>query len=318
MLPVSNKYNIHEDYRIKFTFSSSTGLIRIAAGLSALANRFMPRPEGIISRKTKIKSLDGTPFELEIFTPEGIDRPAPCVIYFHGGGFVLGCNPLQERLLFGITKEVPFILISVDYRLALDHPFPAGVEDCYAAVLWTAKNAAKQGIDPERIAVVGDSAGGALAAAVTQMARDQKGPKICYQMLLYPVTDCSMSTHSANEYVDTPIWNAIANRKMWQVYLRNTEEPISPYASPMQAETLRNLPPAYVETAEFDPLHDEGVNYATRLQSDGVDVILNNTRGTVHGYDLLKENDILKESLTHRAQAMKKAFSITDSQGHIQ
>ncbi len=309
MLPVSvEKYNIHEDYRIKITFSTSPGVIRIAAGLSALANRFMPRPAGILSKKTKIKSLDGTPFGLEILSPEEIDRPAPCVIYYHGGGFVLGCNPLQERLLLGITKEVPYILISVDYRLALDHPFPAGVEDCYAAALWVAKNAAKLRIDPDKIAVVGDSAGGALAAAVTQMIRDQHGPKICFQMLLYPVTDCSMSTHSANEYVDTPIWNAIANRKMWQLYLRDTEEPISPYASPIHAETLRNLPSAYIETAEFDPLHDEGENYAARLQSDGVDVILNNTRGTVHGYDLLKENDILKESLAQRTQALKKAF----------
>jgi acetyl esterase/lipase len=200
------------------------------------------------------------------------------------------------------------MLVRPAYRLAPDHPFPAGVEDCYATLLWVVRYASRLGIDRSRIAIAGDSAGGGLAAAIAQMARDKKGPPICMQMLLYPVTDCSRTTESANKYTDTPIWNSLANRKMWDIYLKGWDKPISPYASPMHAESLSGLPPAYVETAEFDPLHDEGILYAKRMESDGVIVTLNETKHTVHGYDLIKVNEIVKESLALRTQVLEKAF----------
>ncbi|HPC07156.1 MAG TPA: alpha/beta hydrolase, partial [Anaerolineaceae bacterium] len=247
-------------------------------------------------------------FPVEIVWPENIDRPAACLVYYHGGGFVLGSNPLQERLFLRIAEEVPFVLVMPDYRLAPDHPFPAGVEDCYATLLWVARYASRIGIDRSRIAVAGDSAGGGLAAAVAQMARDKKGPAICLQILLYPVTDCSMTTESANLFTDTPVWNSLANRKMWEVYLNGWEGPVSPYASPMHAGSLASLPPAYVETAEFDPLHDEGIEYARRMVAEGVEVTLHETKRTVHGYDIIKMNEIVEESLALRTQAIKKAF----------
>ena len=309
MLPARiDKYDIHPDFALKVTPYSTPATVRLAASLVAIANRLIPRPDGYLARKTKLKSLDGTYFPVEIAWPENIDRPAACLVYYHGGGFVLGSNPLQERLFLRIAEEVPFVLVMPDYRLAPDHPFPAGVEDCYATLLWVARYASRIGIDRSRIAVAGDSAGGGLAAAVAQMARDKKGPAICLQMLLYPVTDCSMTTESANLYTDTPIWNSAANRKMWEFYLNGWEGPASPYASPMHAGSLAGLPPAYVETAEFDPLRDEGILYAKRMAVAGVEVTLHETKRTVHGYDIIKMNEIVEESLALRTQAIKKAF----------
>lgn len=309
MLPARiDKYDIHPDFALKITPYSTPATVRLAASLVAIANRLIPRPDGYLARKTRLKSLDGTHFPVEIAWPENIDRPAACLVYFHGGGFVLGSNPLQERLLLRIAEEVPFVLVMPDYRLAPDHPFPAGVEDCYATLQWVARYASRIGIDRSRIAVAGDSAGGGLAAAVAQMARDKHGPAICLQMLLYPVTDSSITTESANLYIDTPIWNSLANRKMWEFYLNGWEGPVSPYASPMHAESLSNLPPAYVETAEFDPLRDEGILYAKRMAADGVDVTLHETKRTVHGYDIIRMNEIVEESLELRKQAIKKAF----------
>ncbi|HQP08990.1 MAG TPA: alpha/beta hydrolase [Anaerolineaceae bacterium] len=309
MLPARvEKYDIHPDFALKVTPYSTPATVRLAASLVAIANRIIPLPDGYLSRKTWLKSLDGTHFPVEIVWPENIDRPAACLVYYHGGGFVLGNNPLQERLFLRIAENVPFVLVMPGYRLAPDHPFPAGVEDCYATLLWVARYASRIGIDRSRIAVAGDSAGGGLAAAVTQMARDKKGPAICLQILLYPVTDCSMTTESANLFTDTPVWNSVANRKMWEFYLNGWEGPASPYASPMHAGSLAGLPPAYVETAEFDPLHDEGIEYARRMVAEGVEVTLHETKRTVHGYDIIKMNEIVEESLALRTQAIKKAF----------
>jgi acetyl esterase/lipase len=309
MLPAAyDKYDIHEDFAIKVTPYSSPTTLRIGAALETLGAMFIKPPHDLITKKVKIKSFDGDKIPLTILQPKIILEPSPCVLYFHGGGFVLGGNPIQENIIAGFTRDIPFKIISVDYRLALDHPFPYGVEDCYATLLWACKNADKLGIDKKRIAVYGDSAGGALAAAVALMARDRKGPEICLQMLIYPVIDCGLTTKSSYQFVDTPVWNAAANRRMWEVYLKGWEGPVSPYASPMKAESLMNLPTSYIETAEFDPLHDEGINYANRLRADGVAVYLNQTKRTIHGYDLIKENEIVLASFNMRINALKAAF----------
>lgn len=309
MLPAAyDKYDIHEDFAIKVTPYSSPTTLRIGAALETLGALFIKPPHDLVTRKVKIKSFDGEKIPLTLLQPINILEPAPCVLYFHGGGFVLGGNPIQENIIAVFTRDIPFKIISVDYRLALDYPFPYGVEDCYAALLWACKNAEKLGIDRKRFAVYGDSAGGALAAAVTLMARDRKGPEICLQMLIYPVTDSSLTTTSSYQFADTPVWNTAANRRMWEVYLRGWEGPVSPYASPMNAETLSGLPPAYIETTEFDPLRDEGINYANRLRADGVEVYLNQTKRTIHGYDLIKENEIVLESFRQRIGALKGAF----------
>lgn len=151
-------------------------------------------------------------------------------------------------------------MVFVDYRWAPRHAFPVGVEDCYAAFQWVYQKAEEIGIDPDKIAMGGDSAGGALAAAVCLMARDRKASKICFQMLIYPVTDARQVTESVKEFIDTPLWNGKQNQKMWKLYLGQGVHPNKAYASPMEAASFNNLPDAYIEVAEFDCLRDEGIH----------------------------------------------------------
>jgi acetyl esterase len=236
---------------------------------------------------------------------DGAGDGAPCLLYFHGGAFFIGGAPQNKNMAFGIGAAAQCKSVYVDYRLSGKYPFPHGVEDCYAALKWIYAHADELGIDAQRVVVYGESAGGALAAAVSQMARDRGEVQVHAQMMIYPVTDCSASTQSARTFTNTPIWRAAANEKMWQVYLRNSRPPYSPYASPMLAKSLHGLPPAYVETAEFDPLRDEGIAYARRLQADGVEVTLVETKRTVHGYDMIKNNEIVQQSLQRRVEFLR-------------
>jgi acetyl esterase/lipase len=303
------KYDIHEDFKIKTSINLNGFMLRFGPILPKAVSYFSKREKGLKARKERIKSFDGEMVPIVILQPKGIFQNAPCILYFHGGAFILGSSPYNANSVLRLAKSTHAKIIFVDYRLAGKYSFPTGVEDCYAALTWTYQNAERLGINKNKIAVYGESAGGALAAAVTQMARDRKGPPICLQMLIYPVTDCTLSTESARKFTDTPVWNAGNNAKMWEVYLRDSTKPYSPYASPLAAETLKTLPSAYVETTEFDPLRDEGVAYANRLIEDGVDTELFETKRTVHGFDILVyNNEIIEESLRRRGNALNKAF----------
>jgi acetyl esterase len=198
----------------------------------------------------------------------------------------------------------------VDYRLAPKYIFPKAFEDCFAALQWVASNAATLGVNANRIAVGGDSAGGTLAAGVAQKVRDEKGPAICGQLLVYPAVDKSSSTPSATQFLDTPLWDGISNKKMWAMYLKEvgfTNTPV--YAAPSDRQDLSGLVPAYVENAEFDPLRDEAADYAKRLQAAGVKTIFNPTKGTVHGYDTVFDSETSKKALQQRLDFLKTVFS---------
>ena len=194
------------------------------------------------------------------------------------------------------------------YRTAPENPFPAPVEDAYSSLLWVNEHADELGINKDKIAVGGDSAGGALAAAVTQMARDRKGPEICFQMLIYPVTDCTQTSSSIKEFFDAPNWNANLTRQMWQLYLKDGYKNMLPYASPMCATSFSNLPPAYIETQEFDCLRDEGNNYAYKLQESDVEVTLKQLKGTIHGFDVNGNTNLTKQALMERENILKTHF----------
>ena len=152
----------------------------------------------------------------------------------------------------------------------------------------------------------GDSAGGALAAACALRARDEGGPWLCFQLLVYPVTDCRMETNSMRKYTDSPMWNAVLNRKMWELYLRDEDHGTPQYAAPLLAHDFSNLPPAYVEAEEFDCLHDEGIAYAKALEAAGVQV--EDVRGTFHGFDFFTGKEISKTMVQKRTQALRRAF----------
>jgi acetyl esterase/lipase len=180
------------------------------------------------------------------------------------------------------------------------------LEDCYAAYKWIIENANKLKIDIAKIAVCGDSAGGALAAGLTQLIRDRKASQLLFQMLIYPVIDIKQNTHSMKTYYDTPMWNSKLNDKMWRYYVAGTHD--RKYASPIETEDLSNLPNAYIEAAQFDCLHDEGLEYAEKLRNNGVEVIVNDTLGTIHGFDYNDKSEYSQEIIGKRVDYMRNAY----------
>jgi acetyl esterase len=254
--------------------------------------------------------LDGPEVPVRIYRPRGAAPPLPVLVYFHGGGFTMGDLDMADRSCEVISAEGHCLVVSVDYRLAPEHPFPAGVEDCYAAVVWTAAHADGLDIDPARVAVGGGSAGGALAAAVALMARDRHGPALCYQLLVYPVIDDRLTTPSSG-FADTPVFTRSAAESMWRAYLGGEGGAgVSPYAAPGRATSLAGLPPAYVLTAELDPLRDEGIDYALRLLHAGVSVELHQYAGAFHGFlSYAADTAVARRALEEQVVALRGAFS---------
>lgn len=221
---------------------------------------------------------------IRIYTPE-VSENLPILVFFHGGGWVLGDLEAADPACRVVAASAGCMIVSVDYRLAPEHKFPAPVEDAYAATCWVAKNAENIGGNPHKISVVGDSAGGNLAAAVSLMARDRGQPSLASQILIYPVTSYGFDTESYQLYkqgdcglsYDDMAW-------FWNHYLNQKSDGQNPYASPLLAPDLTNLPPAFIITAECDVLRDEGEAYAAKLQSAGVPVKLQRYQGMIHGF----------------------------------
>jgi len=207
----------------------------------------------------------------------------PALIFVHGGAFMTGDLDTEHDRCLRYAHDVGCLVVSVDYRLAPEHPFPAGTEDCFDALMWTVENDENLGIDRSRVGVGGCSAGGALAAVTALRARDTGGPVIALQLLVYPVIDDTASTTSALEYTDTPGWDSRNNAVMWSAYLAGS--PATAYAAPARAEDLSGLPPTFVLTAHYDPLRDEALNYARRLLDAGVVTEIHQLAGTFHGFD---------------------------------
>ena len=268
------------------------------------------RDSEICITKEKIKSYDGSEVSIFVIAPREFEETSPCLVYYHGGGFFFEGAGYHYKLAKQYALECECRVIFVQYRLAPKHPHPTPAEDCYAALRWIFENTERLKIDNEKIAVGGDSAGGALAAAVCQMARDRDTDIPLFQLLVYPVTDRRMNYVSCHKFTDTPMWNAKLSVKMWEGYVQNENAPDIVYASPMEAERLDSLPAAYVETAEFDCLHDEGLAYANALQDAGVDVTLNETRGTMHGFDIVQKAPTAKAAVKARIKFMKEHFGV--------
>jgi acetyl esterase len=219
---------------------------------------------------------------VRVYTPVG-PAPMPVLVYFHGGGWVLGGIETHDGICRALANGAGCVVVSVDYRLAPEHKFPAAAEDCYAATRWVAANAAELGADAQRVAVGGDSAGGNLAAVVSQMARDRGGPALVFQLLIYPATMAACDTPSYRENADGYLLTTADMHWFWTHYLRTADDGANPYASPL-AGTVADLPPALVITAEFDPLRDEGEQYARRLEEAGVPTRLRRYDGMIHGF----------------------------------
>jgi acetyl esterase len=226
-----------------------------------------PKPVGAVQDCT----IPGAAGEMpaRIYRPHGTG-PFPVLVYCHGGGWVIGNLDAYDATCRALTKAAGCLVVAMEYRLAPEHKFPAAPEDYYAATQWVAASATALGGDSRRIAVGGDSAGGNLAAVVAQMARDRGGPALCYQVLVYPVTDYNFGTPSYREHAEGYLLTKEAMTWFWNHYLPSPAEGSHPMASPLRAARLNGLPAAFVLTAEFDPLRDEGEAYAARLREAGV------------------------------------------------
>ncbi len=266
-------------------------------------------PEAV--HKVENRTIPGSAGEIpvRIYTPEG-DGPFPMLVFFHGGGFVIGDLDSHDPLCRTLTNAAHCIVVAVDYRLAPEHTFPAAPEDCYAATKWVADNAASLNGDAARIAVGGDSAGGNLSAVVSLMARDRRGPTILFQLLIYPVTDYYLpGTPSLRENADG--YFLTRNSMIWffNHYVPEGSDLDNPYLHPLRAKNLSNLPPAFVITAEYDPLRDEGEAYAQRLREAGVTVQAKRYNGMIHGFfNMVAAVDVAKEAVNEAAGALRKAF----------
>jgi acetyl esterase len=249
---------------------------------------------------------------VRIYRPENAAGDCPAVLFMHGGGFVVGDLDTEHAVCVATASRAGAVVVSVDYRLAPEHPFPAGVEDCYAALRWLHAAAAQLGVDRRRIALHGRSAGGGLAAALALVARDRGGPKPCFQLLAFPILDDSVSTASARTFVDTPLLDRRTVELSWRHYLGDRRDDVSPYAAPARALDLRGLPPAYVLTMEFDPLRDEGIEYALRLLRAGVSVELHSTPGTFHGSGLIATAAISRRADAEQLIVLRRALGLDD------
>jgi acetyl esterase len=247
-----------------------------------------------------MRALHGPPTDLPVVHELRLEGPAgaiparlyrsqadgvlPLVVYFHGGGWVIGSLETHDGVCRDLAAKAGCAVLSVDYRLAPEHRFPAAAEDSYAALVWAHANAGRLGVDPARIAVGGDSAGGNLTAVVALMARDRGGPALRYQLLVYPVTCGRMDTPSYRDNAEGYLLSRAAMAWFWDHYVPDAKDREQPYAAPLRAARLDGLPPALVLTAEFDPLRDEGEAYAGRLREAGVTTRLRRYDGLIHGF----------------------------------
>lgn len=225
----------------------------------------------------------GSDLKIRIYWPAG-QAPSAACLYFHGGGWVLNNIDTHDDLVQRLTEASGCMFVSVDYRLAPEHKYPAAVEDAYCALNWVTQHAAELQIDPHKIAVSGDSAGGNIAAALCLMTRDRGGPAVTFQALIYPITDCDFERPSYRDNADGYFLTTAQMIWFWNHYVLSAEQMREPYASPIRATSLRGLPPALILTAEYDPLRDEGEAYAAALREAGVPTEAHRYDGMIHAF----------------------------------
>ena len=304
-----SKYPISKEFGIFLFFSPP-----MYAPLFPLAAKFLSAPsflfkdEALEVREERVKSYDGYELTVYVISPKGVKEPCPCLLNFHGGGFVFEGSYHHYRLAMHYAKSVGCKVIYVKYRLGPEYKLPVPMEDCYAVLRWAYENSEKLGIDRERIAVGGDSAGGTISAAVCLMSRDRDSEiPIRFQLLVYPFLDMRNSSASAEKYTDTPMWNSSLTAKVKPLLMPDGEANIS-YISPAEGKDFSCLPPAYIETAEFDCLHDDGILYSELLRKEGAEVELFETKGTMHGFDIVLKAPVTLEAIKKRTDFMKRMF----------
>lgn len=270
-----------------------------AGGAVSVEERQVPGPES------------APDITLLILSPAVDGPPRPAIYHTHGGGMVLGTRRLGVETFLPHVADGNAVVVSVEYRLAPEHPDPAPVEDCYAGLTWTAKNAAELGIDPERIMIAGSSAGGGLAAGTALLARDRAFPTLTHQILICPMLDDRFETHSSRMLDDEGFWDRQANLFGWTALLgeRRGGHDVSPYAAPARAEDLTGLPRTYIDTGSAETFRDEALAYARRLSEAGVSVDLHMWGGGFHGFDMIAGHAaVSRASIATRDEFIRRAL----------
>jgi len=295
----------------------------LAAGADAGLPQVWEAPLDVIRRNTHARIKNSGPAEpvhqiINRFIPGKtadlpirIYRPtenpnAPAIVFFHGGGWVLSTLDIFDSSLSRLANQSGATIISVFYQKAPEHPFPIPFDDCYESLLWVISNAEELKIDPTKVGVMGDSAGGNLASAVALKARDN-GVKLALQVLIYPCNERNFETHSYIDYATGYLLTTQGMKWFWEQYVQNPADNTNPYAAPMHAKTFKDLAPAVIVTAQYDPLLADSEKYAKLLQADGVPVVYKQFDGMIHGFFVMMAiTKVAAESIDFIAQEIKK------------
>jgi acetyl esterase len=289
-------------------------LVQMRAFLSDMIAQ-LPAPDttGLHIEDRQVPGRDGDPaVTIRIYQPE--QRSAPAAIYsVHGGGFISGDLETEHALNVRLARELGVAVVAVDYRLAPETPFPGPLEDVYAGLVWTSEHAGELGVDPQRIAIHGASAGGGLCAGLALLARDRGGPHIAFQFLSVPELDDRLTTSSMVEFIDTPLWSRPQAVFSWDCYLgpgRAGADDVSIYAAPARATDLAGLPATYISVMHFDPLRDEGIAYAQSLLAADVTVELHLFPGTFHGSALVQHAAVSKREQAETIAVLRQGLAL--------
>ncbi len=294
--------------RIARNIPYNKAIIKFANIFQVMSFHFTRIPKEVIYRDLAMEGYQGLKLRIETFEPLHGKEKLPCLIYVHGGAFSYRASAYHKKLACMYAVKAKCKVYFPHYHLTPKYPYPAAYEDALALYKCIMENAEEFGIDIEKIGVAGDSAGASIAALLCNRYEHEGLKRPCLQMLVYPLTDVEMQTNSMKRFSDTPMWNSKNNKRMWLYYCRNLKAEDTYSASPMHSSLPQMIPDTYIETAEYDCLHDEGVRYGKRLREAGAKVEINETRGTIHGYDSAINTKIAISNIEKRILFLKKGF----------
>ena len=305
-----NKYKYNNDLKI-FSYLNPPVILPLLPFMQFFMKGFYYTDipdKRLTKEKIEIPVKDGVKIRGYVYSPVNVKKGCPAIVFYHGGGFVYNAAPHHFTLARKLALNLGVKVFFVDYRLAPKHPFPTAVEDSFESYRYISENADRFGIDKSRIALCGDSAGGNLSAVTCLIARDEGVTMPCAQVLLYPFVDEDPNSESMLRFTDTPMCNSKAAIGYNKAYIPEGNYSPREWFSVVDAENLRDLPEAYIETAEFDCLHDGGVKYYNKLKENGNKAYLFETKGTMHGYDIATKSEIYDICMKKRTEFLKRIF----------
>ncbi len=263
----------------------------------------------VVVTQHKTPGYGGAILDTLVIEPVRHEGELPCMVLYHGGGFVLKASFAHHSMAKLYALRLPCKVIYTDYRLAPEYPFPVPAEDCYCTYKWALEHT-----DGAHIIIAGDSAGGALALAVSLMARDRGLRMPDAELLVYPVTDRRMATDSMKKYVDTPVFDAKLSKMMWEAYLGHRQPERIEYASPLEATSFARFPPTYIEVAQFDALRDDGALLYQKLREQRIQTELHEVKGACHGFETAIKSDLLKTCVERRIDWLRFTLNNADKE----